>query len=214
LSLHVLERSFGHVARVLLAPDMALMLGMLQRPHTPEYGVVCISRNDPEGIYGPTLAVVAGLTPLRQVQLDLGEFDDRLGITANAAVSGSQLLLSDWYQMRLPDRGTLDAHQRLSFDQRSGVCVSRAIRLLSFGRVVVTDRLHGHILCTLAGILHVLLNNSPPFPVEQRRAMGWFNDFSKLEIIAIAGRAGFVLAAEEPIPPDTTLFAFDPRPLS
>ncbi len=32
--------------------------------------------------------------------------------------------------------------------------------LLSQGRVVITDRLHGHILCLLLGIEHVLLDNS------------------------------------------------------
>lgn len=33
-------------------------------------------------------------------------------------------------------------------------------RLLGRGRVVVTDRLHGHILCLLLGIVHVVLDNS------------------------------------------------------
>jgi exopolysaccharide biosynthesis predicted pyruvyltransferase EpsI len=374
LSLHILQRSFGHAAQVVLAPDMAVMLGELQRSCTPEYDVVCVSRTDLEGIYGPTIATVAGLTPLRQTKLDLGIFDDHLGITANAAVSGSRFLLSDWYQMRLPDQKALDAHQGLTFDQRSRVWVNRAVRLLSLGRVVVTDRLHGHILCTLAGIPHVLLNNSygknisyyetwsrpsrlcrlaatppdawslaqqllahspfaptqfstdvarwidetslhaswkhrseraarfvasgsklldigcgqmmiekylpedckyiphdlvardertlvhdlnkndrPPFdgathisvlgvleylndpegfwswlsesrarivlsyvalqasfPADRRRAMGWFNHFSRLDIISMAERAGFVLVAEESIAPDTTLFVFDP----
>jgi len=32
--------------------------------------------------------------------------------------------------------------------------------LLARGRVVITDRLHGHILCLLLGIPHVLLDNS------------------------------------------------------
>jgi exopolysaccharide biosynthesis protein PssK len=33
-------------------------------------------------------------------------------------------------------------------------------RLLARGKVVVTDRLHGHILSLLLGIPHVLLDNS------------------------------------------------------
>jgi exopolysaccharide biosynthesis predicted pyruvyltransferase EpsI len=32
--------------------------------------------------------------------------------------------------------------------------------MLSEGRVVVTDRLHGHILCLLLGIPHIVLDNS------------------------------------------------------
>jgi exopolysaccharide biosynthesis predicted pyruvyltransferase EpsI len=35
-----------------------------------------------------------------------------------------------------------------------------AKRWLSRGRVVITDRLHGHILCLLLGLPHVLLDNS------------------------------------------------------
>jgi pyruvyl transferase EpsO len=34
-----------------------------------------------------------------------------------------------------------------------------ACEILSAGRVVVTDRLHGHILCVLLGIPHVVLDN-------------------------------------------------------
>ena len=32
--------------------------------------------------------------------------------------------------------------------------------LLSRGRIVVTDRLHAHVMCVLLGIPHVLLDNS------------------------------------------------------
>jgi pyruvyl transferase EpsO len=45
---------------------------------------------------------------------------------------------------------TCQARQRL----RAGC------HLLSRGRVVITDRLHAHILCLLHGIPHVLLDNS------------------------------------------------------
>jgi exopolysaccharide biosynthesis predicted pyruvyltransferase EpsI len=47
----------------------------------------------------------------------------------------------------------------LDFDSQSRIFVSRALTLLSLGRVVVTDRLHAHILCLLLGIPHILLNN-------------------------------------------------------
>jgi exopolysaccharide biosynthesis predicted pyruvyltransferase EpsI len=38
--------------------------------------------------------------------------------------------------------------------------LARGVSLLSGGRVIVTDRLHGHILATLLGIPHVVLDNS------------------------------------------------------
>jgi pyruvyl transferase EpsO len=38
--------------------------------------------------------------------------------------------------------------------------VLRGCRLLSSGRVVITDRLHAHILCLLLGIPHAVLDNT------------------------------------------------------
>jgi pyruvyl transferase EpsO len=42
------------------------------------------------------------------------------------------------------------AHERLH----------RGLTLLASGRVVITDRLHGHILCLLMGVPHVVLDNT------------------------------------------------------
>jgi pyruvyl transferase EpsO len=36
----------------------------------------------------------------------------------------------------------------------------RGCRVLSRGRIVITDRLHAHILCTLLGIPHIVLDNN------------------------------------------------------
>ena len=38
--------------------------------------------------------------------------------------------------------------------------VHGGLELLTSGRVVITDRLHGHILCLIAGVPHVFLDNS------------------------------------------------------
>ena len=38
--------------------------------------------------------------------------------------------------------------------------IDRGLRLLGSARFVITDRLHGHILCTLMGIPHAVLDNS------------------------------------------------------
>jgi exopolysaccharide biosynthesis predicted pyruvyltransferase EpsI len=47
-----------------------------------------------------------------------------------------------------------------SFDSLSRHHLQRGVGLLSSGRVVITDRLHAHILCLLLGIAHVALDNS------------------------------------------------------
>jgi len=45
-------------------------------------------------------------------------------------------------------------------DHMAGVRLQGGLGLLAQGRVVITDRLHGHILCLLSGIPHVFLDNS------------------------------------------------------
>jgi pyruvyl transferase EpsO len=46
-----------------------------------------------------------------------------------------------------------------AFERMATVRVERGLRLLSRGRRIVTDRLHGHILATLLGIPHTALDN-------------------------------------------------------
>jgi pyruvyl transferase EpsO len=46
-----------------------------------------------------------------------------------------------------------------TYDWRAGQRVARGCRILTMGRVVVTDRLHGHILCCLLGIPHVIVGD-------------------------------------------------------
>ena len=47
-----------------------------------------------------------------------------------------------------------------TFDPLASAWVDRGIGLLGRGRIVVTDRLHGHILAVLLGMPHVIVNNS------------------------------------------------------
>jgi pyruvyl transferase EpsO len=46
-----------------------------------------------------------------------------------------------------------------AFDARAASQLRQGVRLLSRGEVVVTDRLHGHILCLLLDIPHVVLDD-------------------------------------------------------
>jgi pyruvyl transferase EpsO len=51
-------------------------------------------------------------------------------------------------------------HVAASFDHLARLRLARGVRILSRGRVVITDRLHGHILGLLMGIPHVILDNN------------------------------------------------------
>jgi exopolysaccharide biosynthesis predicted pyruvyltransferase EpsI len=159
LSLHILKKSFGPQERFVLAPDMAFMIEPQPRSMKPVFGAVWLSRVDAEGIYGPLIPEMIKPQELRQQNIRLGTYDDGIETIIGADVAGSTLLVTDWYRCTLDQQG-LDRYKTLSFDQRSKFWLDRALRILSSGHVVITDRLHAHIFCTLAGIPHVLLNNS------------------------------------------------------
>jgi exopolysaccharide biosynthesis predicted pyruvyltransferase EpsI len=83
-------------------------------------------------------------------------------------------------QQRLAVRGR--AHQTLpgmtraltaSADSLSRFHLRRGVRLLEAGQVVISDRLHVHILCLLLGIPHVALDNS------YRKVHGFINTWTR-----------------------------------
>lgn len=135
-------------ATSLLCPDMALCLGPLSRPGSPVVDVVCLLRTDVESAASQPPAEARGI-----------ETTDWLAepptvLTRTHDFLHSQLAL---YPRRLaPLRRLFEATYTPVARQR----LARGCRLLARGRVVVTDRLHGHILALLLGLPHVLLDNS------------------------------------------------------
>lgn len=135
-------------ARTLLCPDMAFYLGTLPPPPAPDTDVLWLRRTDVEAVRdadpvgnGSTVAVdwldsrLPALTRFRDaLQPLVGRHPRRLSVLRRVA------------------EATFDvqARQRLAF----------GCGLLARGRVVITDRLHGHILSVLLGIPHVLLDNN------------------------------------------------------
>lgn len=142
------EPSLGFARRhfpceTLLVPDMAFAIGPLQRLR-PAADIFCLMRTDHEQAgrherrLGPPRAVTADWLA-----------DDMTALRRTAI--GTRLLT------------VLDSPEvaRLKRYERRGLArLRRGIGLLSTGRVVITDRLHGHILSTLLGIPHVALDNN------------------------------------------------------
>jgi exopolysaccharide biosynthesis predicted pyruvyltransferase EpsI len=132
---------------VRLCPDMALCLGGLRRTGEPQVDVLCLLRTDRER----TVAAPAARAGLRMRVADwLGEA--RLPVYLDQLAAAATRLRS-----RPLPRGGL----RLArYDAAATARVARGCRLLSSGRVVITDRLHAHLLCLLMGIPHGVLDNS------------------------------------------------------
>jgi len=132
-------------ARSLLCPDMAFALGPLRRPAPATRDIVWLARSDQESA-SPVPDAAQGLrtdwldeplSPLLRLNYFL------MGATRRPG-------LARWSRPLLRRTYSPLARQRLT----------RGLRILSGGEVVITDRLHGHILALLLGIPNVILDNS------------------------------------------------------
>jgi exopolysaccharide biosynthesis predicted pyruvyltransferase EpsI len=133
-SLAIAGREFD--CRIDLVPDAAFALGNLERRPASEE-VVLHARRDKEAAdrasnYPAVDWSEASVLSLRNI-----------GRTA-VSVAG-----------KLPS-AALTAAATKQFAQQN---LDYAVRMLSTGRVLVTDRLHGHIIATLCGIEHIVVND-------------------------------------------------------
>ena len=131
-----------------LCPDMAFCLGPLERPCSPTKNIVWLKRTDKESANPMPSTLATEIEPvdwLDEPETALRRLKQLLDLPLIRHARG----LTSFERARSQVCEQL-AHQRLS----------RGCRLLSAGRAVLTDRLHGHVLSVLLGIPHLLLDNS------------------------------------------------------
>jgi len=131
-------------ARAALCPDMAFCLGPLERTRRPGTPVLWLARTDKESAT-PTLPGDAPRADWRtEGSLPIRNLIWRLTSMAKWPGLGPLVrpLAASLYEPL--------ARQRLR----------RGLDLLGSARVLITDRLHGHILALLLGIPHVTMDNS------------------------------------------------------
>lgn len=141
-SLETARREFNAASE--LCPDMAFCLGSLERPPAATQPIVWISRNDKEkSVVAPTDS--PGVTDWpREPYTPLRRLNDSLtGVT-----------------IRFPRQRFWRALLTRTFSPLATSRLRAGLRTLGRGEVVITDRLHGHILSMLLGIPHVILDNS------------------------------------------------------
>jgi exopolysaccharide biosynthesis predicted pyruvyltransferase EpsI len=153
-----MSRYFGSSARVELAPDMAFMLGRQARDGEPQFDVVWLARTDETGA-GDQTESAARLASQAPEKFVFPPFPDGIEINFVAKQRPPAVLLTDWRSLVFENVEARHAFDRLGFDARSEVYLRRALHILSLGRLVITDRLHGHVLCLLLEIPHIFLNN-------------------------------------------------------
>jgi pyruvyl transferase EpsO len=156
-SFNFLERHFT-CPRVLLCPDMAFMLGMLNRPVQPCVDILYLCRSDDESRYAKGTALGFDRSQCRRTINRLPPFPGTRYEIPLAVECIDNLEITDWHDVALGFPSRLDG--AAFFDHMSAAMTDYAMKILSRGRVVVSDRLHAHILCLLLNIPHVLIENS------------------------------------------------------
>ena len=141
---------------VVLCPDMAFALGALERAE-PTCDLLWLSRRDGEsrGEKLPALGPSERREDWRARTLVRQPGGKRLGAWLALNRRAVPVAAADG---RLS--GLASAAAAATFAPLARARLGAGITLLSRGRVVVTDRLHGHILALLLGIPNVLLDNS------------------------------------------------------
>lgn len=145
-------------ADVHLAPDMAFGLGALPPLGTPRHDVLWLHRvpGDPEYVDhgGSPDGVTSSVVEWIHEQHDEPEWraDHRIAKRANEFLRSRAQADARWARYTWRPLGA-------TFEPLGQGWVRRGLHILGRGRVVVTDKLHGHVLALLAGQPHVVLDN-------------------------------------------------------
>jgi pyruvyl transferase EpsO len=131
----------------ILCPDMSFALGRLERPAEPIHDIVWLGREDKEA-----------REPLAPMPGNVARFDWMTDDLSPRIALYRRLMPMAAHRPWL--RSLLTGVLSHEGDVVACASVARGCRLLSQGRVVVTSRLHGHLLCMLLGIRHVVLDNT------------------------------------------------------
>jgi exopolysaccharide biosynthesis predicted pyruvyltransferase EpsI len=133
-----------------LVPDMAFCLGAIPRPLPATRKLLLLLRTDKESAR-PELprSLPAGAIPADWIEEDPNLFNKLKRRTA----------LASPFKLGF-DALSKSRCRELLFQNLARDRVRRGVKLLSSAQYVITDRLHCHILCTMLGIPHAVLDNS------------------------------------------------------
>ncbi len=135
-------------AKSFLCPDMAFALGTLPRPQRPTKQIVWLKRTDIESAWRSSTFVNG--SEVHEVDwLD----------EAPTFISGFNRFLTDQGGLHPRRLKYFKTAASVTYDRLARERFDRGCKILSSGEVVMTDRLHGHILSLLMGIPHVCLDN-------------------------------------------------------
>ena len=130
-----------------LAPDCAFGLGPLSKPTQPNYEMTMLLREDEECVVHD-LSLIAGKHDILKI--------DWLEAPANEIKMNFVAKLQSIMSGQISKQQRRIAYSNYLANNR----LKRGLAILSNGKVVVTDRLHAHILSILLGIPNFVLDNN------------------------------------------------------
>jgi len=159
----------GPNVRIQLCPDMALVSGGYSRLSEPTVDIVALLRTDRESnyhlnkgkVYSREIEEGLKISYVRKYNSLVYNTDNKKVVIENTVLTDKdqEIELTDWYLCNLVSQYEHHYHG-LGYTIKARMGVMAALIILSRGRVVVTDRLHGYILALQLGIPHVLVDNS------------------------------------------------------
>lgn len=152
-----LEAATAFGAEAILCPDVAFVLGPIMPRERARVEIVWLARTDKESRFG------GGHTSSQEVlEVDwIRPVEDEPGWSEEATAALETVhALTARIQEGVPAGPEADAALLRAYDVVAAQRVERGCRILARGRVVITDRLHGHVLSLLMGLPNVVLDNT------------------------------------------------------
>jgi pyruvyl transferase EpsO len=141
-------------ATVELVPDLVLWLGSLDRPAPPTTDILLVARRDIESRWQEGF-------PRRASWPEGLDWSEAARFDRDWQAAEARYRWFVRLRYRMP--WVMGAFAGLEMNAVTALAAARykaGVAMLSSGRVVVTDRLHAHVLCLLLGIPHVVLDNN------------------------------------------------------
>ena len=161
-------KHFSHPCQ--LAPDSAFYLGPQDTRREPSSDFFWLTRLDKESRGRPSTELLRGIPSLDWMQDTLGVRQIEWMLAAGRKHSSRVKRI-----------------EKSFYDVLARARLRRGYRMLRQGRVVITERLHGHILCLLAGIPNVLIDNS--YGKNAAFYETWTHDWPRTRFVNTAAEA-------------------------
>lgn len=130
--------------RSVLVPDVALALGAMKKSGERRWPIVCISRTDQEG--GELRAIPVPEGCQADWNTDTTRLPQKLALRALRV------------DRRAGHRLLPEPTRQIIYRHYAETTVQAALQVVCSAGVVVSDRLHAHVLCTMLGMPHVMVD--------------------------------------------------------